>query len=196
MKEFIRTIPKFGGAVNEDVVKWLQHIDAVFDQVELRSSNKYIAVQFYLTDTAAKWFRYNNCNILDWPTFQCEIIKTFQPSFNSTLLNMTKQQPSSFFSSHLHNQQQSIVDEKLNQIEQEPDVLRVPVLTSSKISLTSTTSQMENEDNQVDLINDNETKSFEDLEDKCPREHEHEHTHEQSSYSPILVSICDPDLNI
>jgi hypothetical protein len=61
MEEFIRTIPKFGGAVNEDVVKWLQHIDAVFDQVELRPSNKYIAVQFYLTDTAAKWFKYNKC---------------------------------------------------------------------------------------------------------------------------------------
>jgi hypothetical protein len=88
MEEFIRTIPKFGGAVNEDVVKWLHNIEAVFDQVQLGPSNKYIAVQYYLTNTATKWFRSNNSNILDWSTFQYEIIKTFQLSFNSTLLKI------------------------------------------------------------------------------------------------------------
>jgi hypothetical protein len=61
---------------------------------------------------------------------------------------------------------------------------------SDWISWAATTPPKEKENKQVDLINDNDIKSFEDLEDKCPCEHE------QSSYSPILVSICDLDLKI
>jgi hypothetical protein len=197
MEELIRTIPKFSGAANEDIVKWLKDIEAVFDKVQLGPSNKYVAAQYYLTNTAAKWFRYNKSRILDWSTFQCEISKAFQPYFNLTLSKMTKQQPSSFFSSHLHNQQHSTFDEKLHQMKQERDVSHVSVLTSSNISSTSTicNKELDNENHQSDLVNNNSLTSFEDLEvkdlkDKCLCEHEHD------PHSPMLVTINELDLTI
>jgi hypothetical protein len=68
--------------------------------------------------------------------------------------------------------------------------LHVPVSTSLNISSTSTTSEktQDTENNQLDLFNNNKIESFEDLENKC--------IHEQGRYSPILVNINDPDLNI
>jgi hypothetical protein len=144
MEELIRSLATFGGTRTEDVRKWLQDLENVFDQVQLRPSNKFIVAQSYLTTTAATWFRFNKSNILDWPTFQLEITKAFGLS------------------------------------------------TLSKISSTLTIppKEQENENNQVDLINVNQTKSCKDLEDKSPREHE------QSYCSPISLIIHDPGLKI
>jgi hypothetical protein len=77
MEELIRSLPTFGGTRTEDVRKWLQDVETIFDQVQLRPSNKFIVAQFSLTTTAATWFRFNKSNILDWSTFQVEIVKAF-----------------------------------------------------------------------------------------------------------------------
>ncbi|CAF4275246.1 unnamed protein product, partial [Rotaria sordida] len=59
-------LTKFGGTLREDVIKWLQDTEDVFDRVQLQSANKYIAAQSYLTATAAIWFRYNKSTVRDW----------------------------------------------------------------------------------------------------------------------------------
>ncbi|CAF3616426.1 unnamed protein product [Rotaria socialis] len=82
----------FGGARDEDVIHWLQDTECIFDQVQLQTSNKYLAVQSYLTDAPLKWFRFNKPNIPDWSSFKIAIAQAYQPSFNSTLLK-DKQQP-------------------------------------------------------------------------------------------------------
>ncbi|CAF3925483.1 unnamed protein product [Rotaria sp. Silwood1] len=51
MEELIRSPVKFDGAL---------------------TSNKYVGVQYFLTDGAATWFRYNKANISDWLTFKRE----------------------------------------------------------------------------------------------------------------------------
>ncbi|CAF4599632.1 unnamed protein product [Rotaria socialis] len=144
MEGLIRSIIKFGGTLNEDVVKWLHDMEEIFDRVQLRPSNKFIVAQFYLTKTAAMWFRFNKSNIPDWSTFQIEIVKAFQLS------------------------------------------------AASKISLISTIPQQEkeNENNRIDLIHDNQIKSFEALENKCLRKSE------QGFDSPMLVNINDLDLKV
>jgi hypothetical protein len=95
VKEELKTLPKFGGGEHEDVVKWLKKVNEVFDQAQLQSNNKYLAVQSYLTDTAAKWFSYNKTTINDWSKFQQEIIKTYRPSLDQLLLRMEQRQQSS-----------------------------------------------------------------------------------------------------
>ena len=81
MEELVKTIPHFGGTAYEDVVRWLNIINEIFDRLQLRPSNRYIAAQSFLTKTAAQWFRYSRSIISDWSTFQVEIIKAFQPTF-------------------------------------------------------------------------------------------------------------------
>ena len=95
VKEELKTLPKFGGSTGEDVVQWLKKVNDVFDQAQLQPPNKYLAVQSYLTDTAAKWFSYNKDRIVDWSQFQQQIIKTYQPSLNQLLLRMEQRQQSS-----------------------------------------------------------------------------------------------------
>ena len=87
-KEQIKNLEKFGGAPHEDVVKWLSDVEEVFTRTQLQPSNKYLAVQSYLIDSAAKWFRYNKSTILDWSTFKLELVKAYQPSLHQTLLKM------------------------------------------------------------------------------------------------------------
>lgn len=87
-KEQIRTLVKFSGDPCEDVIKWLSDVEMVFDRAQLQMSNKYLAVQSYLTEAAEKWFRHNKSTISDWSTFKREIIKAYQPSLNQTLLKM------------------------------------------------------------------------------------------------------------
>ncbi|CAF4928847.1 unnamed protein product, partial [Rotaria sp. Silwood1] len=53
-KEQIRNLSKFGRAPDEDVIKWIQVMEAVFDRVQLQPSNKFITIQSYLTDAAEK----------------------------------------------------------------------------------------------------------------------------------------------
>jgi hypothetical protein len=95
VKEELKTLPKFGGDTGEDVIKWLKKVNEVFDQAQLQPPNKYLAVQSYLTGTAAKWFSYNKNRIVDWSQFQQEIIKTYQQSLDQLLLRMEQRQQSS-----------------------------------------------------------------------------------------------------
>jgi len=87
-KEQIKTLSKFGGAENEDVVIWIQHVEEVFDRAQLQSSNKYLAIQSYLVDAALKWFRFNKSNILDWSSFKTAIVQAYQPTLHQTLVKL------------------------------------------------------------------------------------------------------------
>ena len=80
VEDLVNSIPHFGGTAHEDVVRWLNIINEIFDRAKLRPSNRYIAAQCYLTETASLWFRYSRSTISDWCTFQVEIIKAFQPT--------------------------------------------------------------------------------------------------------------------
>lgn len=64
-KEQIKSLARFGGSPTENVNKWLKDIEIVFDRAQLQPSNKYIAVQSYLSDAAEKWFRLNKASISD-----------------------------------------------------------------------------------------------------------------------------------
>ncbi|CAF4671827.1 unnamed protein product, partial [Rotaria sp. Silwood2] len=64
-KEQIKNLARFGGGPEEDVIKWLQEVEEVFDRAQLQPFNKYLAVQSYLIESAAKWFRHNRSNICD-----------------------------------------------------------------------------------------------------------------------------------
>ncbi|CAF3215345.1 unnamed protein product, partial [Rotaria socialis] len=92
VQEQIMKLTTFGGARDEDVLHWLQDTECIFDQVQLQSSNKYLAIQSYLGDAPLKWFRFNKSNIPDWSSFKIAIVQAYQPSLNSTLFKV-KQQP-------------------------------------------------------------------------------------------------------
>ncbi|CAF4679301.1 unnamed protein product, partial [Rotaria magnacalcarata] len=47
VQEQIMKFTTFGGARDEDVLHWLQDTECIFDQVQLQSSNKYLAIQSY-----------------------------------------------------------------------------------------------------------------------------------------------------
>ncbi|CAF1524286.1 unnamed protein product, partial [Adineta steineri] len=87
-KESLKNLSKFGGGDHEDVVKWLSDVEEVFTRTQLQSSNRYIAVQSYLTDSAEKWFRANKSTILDWSSFKIELVKAYKPSLHQLLLKM------------------------------------------------------------------------------------------------------------
>ena len=53
-KEQIKNLPKFGGSVEEDVLNCLQGVGEVFDRAQIQSSNRFMAIQPYLVDAAAK----------------------------------------------------------------------------------------------------------------------------------------------
>ncbi|CAF1621377.1 unnamed protein product [Rotaria magnacalcarata] len=74
----------FFGTRYEDVNQWLQDTEEIFDRVQLKPSNKYLAVQSYLTGTADTWFRLHKSNIPDWSTFKKEILEVFKTSVNQT----------------------------------------------------------------------------------------------------------------
>ncbi|CAF1594281.1 unnamed protein product, partial [Adineta steineri] len=63
-------------------------VKKVFTRTQLQPSNRYVAVQSYLTDSAEKWFRHNKSNILDWSTFKIELVKVYKPSLHQLLLKM------------------------------------------------------------------------------------------------------------
>ncbi|CAF2162574.1 unnamed protein product [Rotaria magnacalcarata] len=188
MEELIGSFVKFSGAVNEDVVKWLQDMEEIFDLVQLQPSNKFIAARCYLTKSAALWFRFHKSNIADWPTFQTEIVKAFPPL-------------------RFHDQHPSPFPIELQKPKQEQVILHVPVSTS-----TTSNSLQDNDHNQLDLLKDNEStqldlpndnenrslnlfndgqiESFPDLENKCL------HEDDQGYDSPMIVNINDLDLKI
>ena len=45
VEEIIRRLPKFGGSHYEDVSKWLHDTEEIYEQAQLRPSNKYIVAQ-------------------------------------------------------------------------------------------------------------------------------------------------------
>ncbi|CAF1587476.1 unnamed protein product, partial [Adineta steineri] len=63
-------------------------VKKVFTRTQLQPSNRYVAVQSYLTYSAEKWFRHNKSNILDWSTFKIELVKVYKPSLHQLLLKM------------------------------------------------------------------------------------------------------------
>ena len=146
VEEIIRRLPKFGGSHYEDVSKWLHDTEEIYEQAQLRPSNKYIVAQYYLTATAEKWFRFNRSTIHDWFTFKIEIVKAFPSSFNPILLKSKQSQELSHVS------------------------------TSSTISLTPTVLETKRivENDPLDLLNDNRIESFEALENEDSHECEQE----------------------
>ncbi|CAF1310029.1 unnamed protein product, partial [Rotaria sordida] len=171
MEERIRSIIKFTGSSNQDVIHWLQYIDEVFDGFQLQASEKHRVVSFFLTRYAAVWFKHIKPNTPDWPTFKRDIIAYFSPSFSS-------------FSARPLDRHQLAINEEPQKLEQEHDVPHVPASSS-----TMTSNELENDDFSLDSVNDNRINSFEDLEDK------HVCECEQGHYSPPLVNINDRDLN-
>lgn len=87
-KEQIKTLTKFAGSSDDDIVKWLQDIDEIFDRAQLQPANKFVAVQSYLTGAATKWFRFNKTDIPDWPSFKSSILKAYQPTLPQILDRM------------------------------------------------------------------------------------------------------------
>ncbi|CAF2095189.1 unnamed protein product [Rotaria magnacalcarata] len=87
-KEQVKTLTKFSGSESEDITHWLKHIEEVFDRALIQSSNKYLAIQSYLTDAALKWFRFNKQNMPDWSSFKIAIVQAYQPSIHQALLKM------------------------------------------------------------------------------------------------------------
>ena len=54
-----------------------------------------MAVQSYLADAAAKWFRHNKSTIAGWSTFRTEILHAYQPTLNATLFKLEHRHQSS-----------------------------------------------------------------------------------------------------
>jgi hypothetical protein len=92
----------------------------------------------------------------------------------------------------LHDRHQLTLKRKLQKIKQEQGIFHAPVSTSTNISSTSTIPKKKNtnESHQLNLNDDGDIESFEDLEDKCL------HDYEQGRYSPLLFDINDLDLEI
>lgn len=84
-KEQIRNLHKFAGHRGEDVIRWLEDVEEVFDRAQLQPPNKFIAIQSYLTDAALKWFRNKKAIITDWKTFKRQIVHIYQPSLDEQL---------------------------------------------------------------------------------------------------------------
>jgi hypothetical protein len=87
-KEQIKNLPKFSGSAEEDVLKWLQDVEEVFDRAQIQPLNRFLAIQSYLVDPAAKWFRHNRSTISDWSMFRTELVKAYQPTLNVTLFKL------------------------------------------------------------------------------------------------------------
>ncbi|CAF3132970.1 unnamed protein product [Rotaria socialis] len=144
VQEQIMKLTTFGGARDEDVLHWLQDTECIFDSVQLRPSNKYIAVQSYLVGAAAKWFRFNKMNIPDWSSFKIAIAQAYQPSFNRTLSVI---------------EQRSITVQHVNSSSVSPKTTpdsgsnsNKPSPPSSKIEKSSTPERITNDDQQLTIV--------------------------------------------
>ncbi|CAF3712429.1 unnamed protein product [Rotaria socialis] len=91
VQEQVRALTMFFGSRYEDFSQWLQDTEEIFDRVQLKPSNKYLAVQSYLKGTADTWFRLHKSNKLDWFTFKKEILEVFKASFNRTSFTVEQQ---------------------------------------------------------------------------------------------------------
>ena len=92
----------------------------------------------------------------------------------------------------LHDRHKLTLKRKLQKIKQEQGIFHAPTSTSTNTLSTSTIPKKKpnNENHQLNLMDDNEMESFEDLETKCLRDYE------EGRYSPVLVDINDLDLEI
>ncbi|CAF1503759.1 unnamed protein product [Adineta ricciae] len=64
-KEQLKTLAKFAGTPQDDILQWLIRVDEIFDSIQLPDSAKFIAIQSYLIVAALKWFRFNKSQITD-----------------------------------------------------------------------------------------------------------------------------------
>lgn len=146
MEDLIRSLIKFDCARNQDVIKWLQYIETVFDGLQLQASHKYIAVPSFLTNDAAIWFKHNQSNIPNWFAFKREIIAFFSSSYSS-------------LSSNFLDRLELPVYEEPHKLGQEQDVLCVPAPGS-----TMSNKVLDNDNSSLDSADDNRINSFKDLE--------------------------------
>ncbi|CAF3455353.1 unnamed protein product [Rotaria socialis] len=157
--EQIMKLTTFGGARDEDVLHWLQDTECIFDSVQLRPLNKYIAVQSYLVGFAAKWFRFNKMNIPDWSSFKIAIAQAYQPSFNRTL-SVIEQRPitvqhvnSSSVSPKTAPDSSPISQDHFSAlIDLSGSNSNVPSPPSSKIEKSSTPERITNDDQQLTIV--------------------------------------------
>lgn len=89
-KEQIKNLRKFAGCSGEDVVRWLEDVEEVFNRAQIQPANKFIAIQSYLTDAALKWFRNNRQHITDWTTFKEQIVQLYKPSLDEQLSRLER----------------------------------------------------------------------------------------------------------
>lgn len=94
-KEQLKTLPKFAGAPQDDVLHWLLRTEEIFDAIQLSSSAKFIAVQSYLSDAALQWFRFNKSDITDWSTFKNRLTIAYQPTIQEALAKLEHRSQSS-----------------------------------------------------------------------------------------------------
>ncbi|CAM4805419.1 unnamed protein product [Rotaria magnacalcarata] len=146
VQEQIRALTMFFGTRYEDVNQWLQDTEEIFDRVQLKPSNKYLAVQSYLTGTADTWFRLHKSNIPDWSTFKKEILEVFKTSVNQTSSDSNthslpppeiKPLPLPISNSNVY---------------QQPDIVVLPEQSSSHESINTESIKNSTVDNTVDNI--------------------------------------------
>lgn len=63
VKKQVKIFTVFYGSVHEDGLEWLRDVEEIFGRVQIRSSNKFLAIQSYLSKYTAKWFAFNRSSI-------------------------------------------------------------------------------------------------------------------------------------
>ncbi len=171
-----QNLQPFTGDLSEDVDEYIEQIKSIGSLTKESDEVLHILLKVKLSGKADCWYDNNKDSLGTWSQLRIGFRERFQQA--------------SFSSPHIYDRHQLVFTEQLLGIKQEQNVLPVPVSTSLNISSTSTTSatKPDAENNQLALFNDNQVECFEDLEHNC--------IHEQGRYSPILVNINDPDLNI
>jgi hypothetical protein len=175
-QERYRNLQPFTGDLSEDPDEYIEKIKSIGSLTKEPDEVLHILLKVKLSGKADCWYDNNKDSLGTWSQLRIGFRERFQQA--------------SFSSPHIYDRHQLVFTEQLLGIKQEQNVLPVPVSTSLNISSTSTTSatKPDAENNQLALFNDNQVECFEDLEHNC--------IHEQGRYSPILVNINDPDLNI
>ncbi|CAF2647221.1 unnamed protein product [Rotaria sp. Silwood2] len=177
-QERYRNLQPVTGDLSQDADEYIEQIGSIGSLTKEPDEVLHILLKVKLSGRAEWWYDNNKDSLGTWS----QLCIGFRERF---------QQPP-FSSPHLHDRHQLAFTEQLQGIKQEQNTLPVPISTSFNITSTSITSekQQDAENNQLELFNDHQIEFFEDLENKCI------HEHEQGRYSPILVNINDPDLNI
>ncbi|CAF1928544.1 unnamed protein product [Rotaria magnacalcarata] len=161
VQEQIRALTMFFGTRYEDVNQWLQDTEEIFDRVQLKPSNKYLAVQSYLTGTADTWFRLHKSNIPDWSTFKKEILEVFKTSVNQTLFTVEQEQPVVRTLIIMHSNTHSLPPPEIkplplpisnSNVYQQPDIVVLPEQSSSHESTNTESIKNSTVDNTVDNI--------------------------------------------